>query len=864
MTLMRVTLVGMCVAVVQVLGMTQPGSAGAADRCLTGSSAPTGAPGAGGVAELAAIRAAVETTCPCASAGDRGTYVRCARGVITAGQAANAVRKDCVALLRKTVGRSTCGYPPSPRGNPVACVQKRVATGKVTCSIRPESTCVDGAPDVTRNPCADIDFCLDAADTDGDLLITSADSGACGSCGNGTVQAVREQCDGASDAACPGKCLASCQCAVCGNGDVEGPVEQCEGLIGACPGLCQADCTCPAVVGVSTDIPSAAEPPNTPGSPGVTVTNAKLITQFGGTGFDLNNARYVRFHWDVPALTPQAILVLVPGFAGGANDFKILAENLLPRALENHGLVLELWAIDRRTNQLEDRLGLDLAEALSDAQVALDWLFGSELSLTLHPALAAGPNRRGVFYNPNDDIPFFASWTNLVFSRDIDAVVVAARAAAPNNNVFLGGHSAGTGFTARYAATDFNLTGVGAADPGYARVKGLVLLEGTGGSTGGAPLTGDTLDRIEAKFDGGLFGAVRDNAPRCVDGVTPCTIATEAVDCAGLPSIKCTLPTTSYSVSPILNARILAAVEPVAIQGVSDPDSGRIILQVDQGAPGNNAVAKVPDLASLGTLPKSTVQGGLGSFVDDDGLIASVASFVATSVGATGPSVGGLLTWRDITEGPMPAAAVPFLGSAPTSLPGGPWGQEKEVTRFNRFMTTFYSGGSNFTDWYYPNAGPSTTTVTGVCASGICTVGNVGALCSSNSQCTQSLSLDSSALSIGRGRRDIENLTQAANITVPVIGFGGSNGLVPVPGRFVAFAQSIGLCTAPSCTGASPRVVDETTPNSAFPTFGDVAGGFEVYISEGFAHVDVLTAEDNADNNVLVPLAAFLARNTTP
>jgi hypothetical protein len=32
-------------------------------------------------------------------------------------------------------------------------------------------------------------------------------------------------------------------------------------------------------------------------------------------------------------------------------------------------------------------------------------------------------------------------------------------------------------------------------------------------------------------------------------------------------------------------------------------------------------------------------------------------------------------------------------------------------------------------------------------------------------------------------------------------------------------------------------------------------------MSEGFAHLDVLTAEDNTDNNVIVPLAAFLVRN---
>ncbi len=93
-----------------------------------------------------------------------------------------------------------------------------------------------------------------------------------------------------------------------------------------------------------------------------------------------------------------------------------------------------------------------------------------------------------------------------------------------------------------------------------------------------------------------------------------------------------------------------------------------------------------------------------------------------------------------------------------------------------------------------------------------------------------------------------------------MIAFGGTNGLAVVPAGWLPFASSIGPCTAPSCTG-SPRVVSSTLPNPAFPTFGDVAGGFEVHMNEGFAHVDVLTAEDTPDNNVLAPLTAFLQRN---
>jgi hypothetical protein len=123
------------------------------------------------------------------------------------------------------------------------------------------------------------------------------------------------------------------------------------------------------------------------------------------------------------------------------------------------------------------------------------------------------------------------------------------------------------------------------------------------------------------------------------------------------------------------------------------------------------------------------------------------------------------------------------------------------------------------------------------------------------------VNLDSSALSVGRGRRDIENLTQAPNINIPVISFGGTNGLATVPGAYTAFGNSIGVCTAPSCDGSTPRVVDASTPNPAFPTFGDVAGGYEVVMAEGFAHIDVVTAEDIVDNPIPAALVAFLKRN---
>jgi len=621
-----------------------------------------------------------------------------------------------------------------------------------------------------------------------------------------------------------------------------------------------SSCPAPPAVGYATiDIPSPARPADTPGSDGVVVTNEKLLAQFGPDA-DLNNARYTRFAFDDGGPRPDAVLILVPGFEGGANTFKIVAENLLLRARRERQLIVEVWAYDRRSNQLEDLAGLDIAEQLQDPLVALDWLYGAELGLELHPALA-GLGRRAQFYNPQSDLPFFANWTGLTFSRDIDAVVSAAHATVRGGNVFIGGHSAGTGFTARYAATDFDLSGDGPPQPGYERVRGLVLFEGGGGSTANAPLTDDALDRIIARADGGLFGAVRDNAPRCVDGTTPCTVATEATDCAGQTPAKCTPPVTAYSiVLGLLNPRILASAEPVAIQGITDPNSGQAILSVPQGAPDNTAIMKVPDLGTLQVLGAGTVAAGLGGFLDDDGLVASLASFVATSMGEPGPMVDGLNTWRPSEDGPSSAAVIPDNGPPPTDLPARIWGREVEATRFDRIMQTFYAGGSNFTDWYYPSSGLGTTSAPGVCQANVCVAGNVGASCTTDSGCSQSVGLDSTALSVGRGRRDIENLTQAAGIDVPVIGFGGSNGLTPIPASYLPFAQSIGPCTAPSCDG-TPRVVDAALPNPAFPTFGGAAGGFEVWISEGYSHVDVVSAEDDGTNRVVAPLTAFIARN---
>ena len=594
----------------------------------------------------------------------------------------------------------------------------------------------------------------------------------------------------------------------------------------------------------TVDVPSAAQPAQTPGTDGVTVTNPRLIEMFGGDDFSLNNARYTRYYLsDQADAQPDAIVVLVPGFQGGASTFAPLAEGLARRAKEA-SLVVETWAVDRRSNQLEDLAGLDLSERQQDPRIALNFLFGEELGLPLDGALGDEVGRRAIFYNASDDVAFMAQWTPLVHSKDIDAVVEAARSTARNANVFLGGHSAGTGFTARYAATDFNFDG-GEPQPGYQKLRGLVMLEGGGGRFADEPPTEEELDRIEARFDGGLFGAVSSGEARCIDGQTSCTTETEQTDCAAFSNTSCTEPRDAYAsfAGDLTSPQLWAAAELAGIDGDFGGELAASILQEDQnGVEGNNAVEQVPQLqalsALLGTEP-TTSAALIGLFLDDDGAVALIAGFVATSLGTVGPTVDGVRTWLNYGE-EMPPEVLPDNGPPPTSLDDADvWGQEVEPSdQKNRMMPGYYRGRTNFLDWYYPSAGL---------------------------EVTSGLRLDSSMLSLpppeGRGRTDIENLTQARNVSIPVIAFGGSNGLLPVPGEMTWYAETLGPCTARSCDGTTPRVVDALSPNTAFPTFGGPEGGFEVHMSEGYAHVDVTTAEDDETNNVIGPLLDFVTRN---
>jgi hypothetical protein len=171
---------------------------------------------------------------------------------------------------------------------------------------------------------------------------------------------------------------------------------------------------------------------DTPPAPGPAQFNHVTVHQFG------------------PA-SGKRVLVLMPGTQGGAGDFTLDARNLVKRVPG-----LQVWAIDRRTQALEDTG--TFAAALR-GEIPLQQAFDYYLS-------GGGFHFRG----KNED-PYAREWGMAVALNDVHAVVKLARNRG-RRHVVLGGHSLGASLTVAYASWDFN------GRPGYKDLDGLVLIDG--------------------------------------------------------------------------------------------------------------------------------------------------------------------------------------------------------------------------------------------------------------------------------------------------------------------------------------------------------------------------------------------------
>jgi pimeloyl-ACP methyl ester carboxylesterase len=188
-----------------------------------------------------------------------------------------------------------------------------------------------------------------------------------------------------------------------------------------------------------------------------------------------NKAIYLRFYAE-QTKTPRAVVVLMPGILGGATNFDRLARTIIAQDRS-----LEVWAIDRRSNLLEDHSALLATWNAKDPLIAWKSFVGN-----------AG--KPGAFKAKSvSELGFMGYWGLETHVHDLHKVILEAHKTAPR--VFLGGHSLGSVLVTMYAGWDF------AGQSGASNIDGLILLDGAAGNTLAADIT---QDQYENGFENGF------------------------------------------------------------------------------------------------------------------------------------------------------------------------------------------------------------------------------------------------------------------------------------------------------------------------------------------------------------------------
>jgi pimeloyl-ACP methyl ester carboxylesterase len=375
---------------------------------------------------------------------------------------------------------------------------------------------------------------------------------------------------------------------------------------------------------------SAPAPPANP------TTNASTPTEY-------NRVRVIRYRADTPNPTPvRAVIVAMPGFLGGAASFDPLARALVKRGTMAQTPV-EVWAIDRRSNLLEDLRGMDMAERMNDPEIASGYY--SQANVTIDGRAFAG------YRTTNDPaLSYMSEWGLATTLRDLRAVI--ERVPSSRTHVILVGHSLGATLVEAYAAWDFD----GAA--GYRSIAGLVLVDGVAGGTAIS----------ETDYRNGATG-----------GIT-------GLGYAGTTPLRQNGPW--FVALPLLGVRALGISEIVARRARAAPD--RVVMDPDR-----DQVFRV--LLTVTGLPPMTNAAAMGFAFDD---ASCPLSFAAMSVGAP---TGGPVRMQSNPLVMGTTVTVPASTTDTYRWTDAPSVNPREFTSIANAAAAWSATPSNFSEWYFPS-----------------------------------------------------------------------------------------------------------------------------------------------------------------
>ncbi|MDW8808158.1 hypothetical protein P1P68_26070 [Streptomyces scabiei] len=463
-----------------------------------------------------------------------------------------------------------------------------------------------------------------------------------------------------------------------------------------------------ALTGAAPDARSAAQTrtetavASTVAVRGVTETivrvRAPLPASFGARPAACDWLSYLRYRSSGgPAASADAdrILVAQPGILEGAGAFDSVARNTVARAAAQ-GRHIEFWALDRRSNCLEDRTGV----ASGDQRTAVDYYYRDRP--------VAGRTFDG--YVGNAELGWMA---RLGIERTVRDQYDLLTAELPDQRVrarkvLCGGHSLGGVVTGYFATADFDGDPTTTADAGHRQCAGYFALDTTvstslGDLSGSIPDDTDLPDvglghgAVQAGLDSGLLPRSL-SAPVLLNPETMTLLAIAAMGALQDPDGEATLPdqlprTTNIDLT---NRFLFSEDTPTFLSGTPAVRDFRLTNEAILGA-----------LMDDHSVPLAFLQSSVGFF--DGGPVVD-KNFPAANGSGAQPALfgreykaipdrpgGPLYTWRNYDRvgdaddpGYRSADGTPFTGAG------------KEVTDIQELARSMAQQPLDFTEQYFP------------------------------------------------------------------------------------------------------------------------------------------------------------------
>nr|WP_119590425.1 hypothetical protein [Streptomyces scabiei] len=435
---------------------------------------------------------------------------------------------------------------------------------------------------------------------------------------------------------------------------------------------------------------------------GVTETmvrvRAPLPASFGARPAACDWLSYLRYRSSGgPAASADAdrILVAQPGILEGAGAFDSVARNTVARAAAQ-GPHIEFWALDRRSNCLEDRTGV----ASDDQRTAVDYYYrdkpvaGRTFDGFLGNGVLGWMARLGVERTVRDQYD--------LLTAELPDQEVRAR------KVLCGGHSLGGVVTGYFATADFDGDPTTTADAGHRQCAGYFALDTTvstslGDLSGsipddtGLPNVGLGHGAVQAGLDSGLLPRSL-SAPVLLNPETMTLLAIAAMGALQDPDGEATLPDQLPRTANIdLTNRFLFSEDtPTFLSGTPAVRDFRLSNEAVLGA-----------LMDDHSVPLAFLQSSVGFF--DGGPVVD-KNFPAANGSGAQPALlgreykaipdrpgGPLYTWRNYDRvgdaddpGYRSADGTPFTDAG------------KEVTDIQELARSMARQPLDFTEQYFP------------------------------------------------------------------------------------------------------------------------------------------------------------------